>query len=140
MNNEKLVTLKSYRKEINILELTIDVPYYEDIDKRNMYGTYASTLLKFFNNKRENKNDILEIRNYYDNSKITLIINLDAYRQDSYNTEEEDIEHLKRFMIGNFDMKTEDIEEYRYKGNLYDINYLDNDIDVCNDYIVVNEW
>lgn len=140
MNNEKLVTLKSYRREINIIELTIDIPYFDNLEDRLMYGTYENTLLKLFNNARDNKDDILEIRNYYGSNKITMVINLDAYREGSHNTEEEDIEHLKRFMIGNFDMKSEDVKEYRYKGNIYEIDRYDNKIDSCNDYVVVNEW
>lgn len=140
MNNEKLVTLKSYRREINIIELTIDIPYFDNLEDRLIYGTYENTLLKLFNNARDNKDDILEIRNYYGSNKITMVINLDAYREGSYNTEEEDIEHLKRFMIGSFDMKSEDVKEYRYKGNIYEIDRYDNKIDSCNDYVVVNEW
>lgn len=136
---EKETRLKAYKEEINILELTIDIPYFDNLEDRLIYGTYENTLLKLFNNKRENKDEILEIRNYYGSNKITMVINLDAYRQGSYNSEEEDIEHLKRFMIGSFDMKSEDIKEYKHKGYLYTINDYENGIDI-DDYVVVNEW
>lgn len=139
MNNEKLIALKSYRKEIDILELTIDIPYFDKLEDRLIYGTYEDTLLRLFNNKRENKEDILEIRNYYGNNKITIVVNLDNYRY-NHNTEEEDIKHLKQWLIGNFDISIDDIKEYRHKGHLYTIETYENNIDSCDDYVVVNEW
>lgn len=139
MKNDCLY-LKSYRKEITILELTIDVPYYDDVKKRFMYGTYEETLLRLFNNKREHKDDILEIRNYYGSNKITMIVNLTYYLEDRKCDEKEAIKYLKRFMIDRFDLTDEDVKEYKHKGYIYEIYENENNLDVLNDYIIVNEW
>ena len=48
---EQEVMLKSYRKEIEVLSLTIDIPQYEG-EKKTWYPTYEDVLLKLFNNKR----------------------------------------------------------------------------------------
>ena len=138
MDNTK--KLNAFVDDIDILSLTIDIPYYEKLEDRCMYGTYESTLLRVFNNKREHREDILEIINYYGSNELKVVFNFTHYREDSYNTEEEDIKHLKRWLIGNFDLSEDAVKEERFKGRLYTINEYNNNIDTFKDYIVVSEW
>lgn len=133
--NEQEVKLKSYRREAEILTLTMDVPYYDDPDKRSICGTYESTLLKLFNNKRENK-EILEIRNYYGNNKITLVIDFTAYMSDSNEDKDASIEHLKNWFAGNHDIKNEDIDASLDTGYIYEVDELDNDMEGIHNYVV----
>ena len=133
---DKQINLKSYRKDIEVLELTIDIPYYEDVEKRFIYGTYESTLLRLFNNKRENE-EILDIRNYYDSNKITLVVNLTAYMEDNRDSKEECIKHLKNWLIGNFDIATSDVKEYIHEGHIFEVYEHENGIDSLDDYVRV---
>lgn len=137
MNYEE-TKLKAYKEKIEIVELTIDIPIYNNLEDRSLYGTYEGTLLKLFNNKRENKEDILEIRNYYGNNKITLVVNLTNYSNGS--NYDESIKHLKEWLRGSFDMKLEDIKEYKHSGYLYTINTYENNIDSCDDYVKAVNW
>lgn len=138
---EQEIMLKSYRKEIEVLSLTMDVPYH-DGEKRTWYPTYEEVLLKLFNNKRENK-ELLKIINYYDSNEITIHINLTDYVEDGYSTKEEAIEHLKTWFASGLDIKFDDIKEYYYKGYIYTIPEYNNNITTFeNDKLVQNyiEW
>ena len=132
---EQEVKLKAYRREVEILSLTMDVPYYDDHDKRSICGTYESTLLKLFNNKRDNK-EILDIRNYYNNNKITMVIDFTTYMSDSYESKEEAIEHLKNWFAGMHDIKRDDIVATLDKGYIYEVDELDNDMEGIYNYVV----
>lgn len=124
---EQEIRLKAYRKEIEVLTLQMDVPYYEDESKRMICGTYENTLLRLFNNKRENK-EILEIRNYYDSDVITIKINFTEYMDKDENNRKEEIEHLKSWFAGNHDIKNEDIKAYVNKGYIYEVDTYENNI------------
>ena len=132
---EQEVKLISYRREAEILTLTMDVPYYDDPSKRSICGTYESTLLKLFNNKRDNK-EILEIRNYYGSNKITLIIDFTRYMSDSNEDKDTSIEHLKNWFAGNHDIKNEDIETSLDIGYIYEVDELDNNMEGIHNYVV----
>lgn len=133
---ERQINLKSYRKGIEVLNLTIDIPYYEDAHKRLVYGTYEDTLLRLFNNKRDNE-EILDIRNYYDSNEITLVVNLTAYMEDSRDSREECIKHLKKWLIGNLDIALNDVKEYIHEGHIFEVYEHENDIDSLDDYVRV---
>lgn len=140
---EQMKMLKSYREEIEVLTLTMDVPSYDYDDKRrNMFFKYEDVLLKLFNNKRDNK-EILKIRNYYNSNKITIEVNLTQYLEDSYDTKEQVIEHLKDWMSSGLDVANKDIEANTYKGYIYSVDLYDNNIewqdgdDIIENYI---EW
>lgn len=141
---EQLTTLKSYRKEIEVLSLTLDVPVYEYNDeRRNWFPKYEDVLLKVFNNKRENK-EILKIINYYDSNEITIHINLTDYESEDSNREET-IEHLKDWFKSGCDVSNDKIDTYIYKGYVYTISEYENDIktfDKDNDALIQNyiEW
>lgn len=141
---EQLTTLKSYRKEIEVLSLTLDVPQYEYNDeRRNWFPKYEDVLLKVFNNKRENK-EILKIMNYYGSNEITIHINLTDYMNDSENREEV-IEHLKDWFKSGCDVSNDKIDTYIYKGYVYTIPEYENNIktfDTNNDALIQNyiEW
>jgi len=133
---EQEVMLKSYRKEIEVLSLTMDVPYYEPNDERGKwFPKYEDVLLKLFNNKREN-DEILEINNYYGNNEITIRINLTQYLEDSYDTsKEEAIEHLKEWFIGGCDVSKDKIKQYIRKGYVYVIPEYEMNTD--NNYVIL---
>jgi len=124
---EQEIRLKAYRKEIEVLTLQMDVPYYEDESKRMLCGTYENTLLRLFNNKREHK-EILEIRNYYNSYMITIKINFTEYMDKDGNDRKEEIEHLKSWFAGYHDIKNEDIKAYVNKGYIYEVDTYENNI------------
>lgn len=129
---EQLTTLKSYRKEIEVLSLTLDVPAYEYNDeRRNWFPKYEDVLLKVFNNKRENK-EILKIMNYYDSNAITIHINLTDYESEDSNREEV-IEHLKDWFKSGCDVSNDKIDARIYKGYVYEISEYDNEIQTWDD-------
>lgn len=138
---EQETILKSYRKEIEVLSLTLDVPQYSyDDERRNFFPTYEDILLMTFNNKRENK-EILKIINYWGSNAITIHVNLTDYLDDSYSTREECIEHLKDWFKGNCDIDNDKIETYIYKGYVYTIPEYGNNIktfDFDNDKLIQN--
>lgn len=116
---EKEVMLKAYKREIEVLKLTMDVPSYDYNDeRRKIFPRYEDVLLKLFNNKRENK-EILAIRNYYDSNKITIEVNLTDYMGES--DRKETIEHLKTWFSSGLDVSNDMIEEYYCKGHIYTI-------------------
>ena len=118
---EQEVMLKSYRKEIEVITLTMDVPYYEPNDeRRNWFPKYEDVLLKLFNNKREN-DEILEIRNYYDSNKISIDVNLTDYLVGSESPREETIEHLVDWFKCGCDVASKDIQQYIHKGYVYEV-------------------
>ena len=126
--NEKQVMLKAYRKEVEILTLEMDVPYYEDLEKRMMCGTYEDTFLKVHNNMRED-DTILEVNNYYGSNVIELKINFTKYMEESVSsttTKEEAVEHLKNWFAGNHDIKNEDIKARFNKGYIYEVDEWEN--------------
>ena len=125
---EQETMLKSYRKEIEVLSLTVDIPQYAiDDEKRNWFPKYEDVLLKVFNNKRENK-DILKIINYYGSNKLTVHINLTLYLEDSYSSKEECIEHLKDWLTSGLDVSNDMVEQNIYKGYVYSINDYENNM------------
>lgn len=132
---EQEIKLISYRREAEILTLTMDVPYYEDADKRSICGTYETTLLKLFNNKREN-DEILEIRNYYGSNKITLVIDFTKYMSSSEVDKDEAIKHLKDWFAGMHDISRDDITASLDKGYIYEVNEYDNDMEGIHNYVV----
>lgn len=79
------VKLDAWKTRIEVMEVDITGISNE---------TYCEVLARLFNNQREHSKDILELRNYYGSNRITLLINLSNYRIDSYNSKEEDIEHI----------------------------------------------
>ena len=130
--------LKSYRKEIEVLMLTIDVPYYEDVETRISFYTYEDVLLRLFNNKRENE-DILEIRNYYGNNKITICVNLTSYLSECYSEREEAIDYLKTWLTNGLDVSNDMVEQKIRKGYIYSIPDYENNIrDLVNDELIEN--
>lgn len=134
---EELKRLISYKEEIKVLSLTMNVPKYEG-ERKSWFPTYAETLLRLFNNKRENK-EILEIVNYYNSNKITMRVNLTAYGDT-----EQDIEHLKEWFKGSHDISNDEIECTTYKGYIYSVDTFDSNIqyeDQNGDYIMnFIEW
>lgn len=133
---EQEIMLKSYRKEIEILELTMEVPVYEG-ERAKYFPKYEDILLKFFNNKREDK-DILEIRNYYGSNEITLVVDLTGYTENSYwESKEDSIEYLKEWFKCGLDIADEDVKTYITKGYRYSIPEYD--LKGINNYIVVEE-
>ena len=105
---EQETMLKSYRREIEVISLTIDIPQYEG-EKRNWFPKYEDVLLRLFNNKRENK-ELLKIINYYGSSKITIHVNLTDYLEGSESSREETIEHLKNWLIGGLDVSKSNLK------------------------------
>ena len=118
---EKEIMLKSYRKEIEAISLTMDVPYYEPNDERGKwFPKYEQVLLKLFNNKREHK-DILEIRNYYGSDKITMVVNLTDYLNGSESSREETIEHLVQWFKCGCDVADDQVKQYIHKAYIYEV-------------------
>lgn len=112
-SNEKEVMLKSYRKEIELLVLKVEIP---DIKE------YEDTLLRLFNNKREDR-CILNIQNWYGSNDIAIYINLTEY--DDGDNRQKSIEHLKQWFIGRLDIAEEKIEVEIGKAFIYEIpDYL----------------
>ena len=79
------VKLDAWKTRIEVME--VEITGISD-------KTYCEVLTRLFNNQREHKQSILELINYYGNNRITLMINLSNYREHSYNSKEEDIEHI----------------------------------------------
>lgn len=79
------VKLDAWKTRIEVMEVEIT-----GISNK----TYCEVLTRLFNNQREHSKDILELRNYYGSNRITLLINLSNYCEDSYNSKEENIEHI----------------------------------------------
>ncbi len=121
---EQMIMLKSYRKEIEVLAMEVEVPTRDAQDK-HLYS-YEDLLLKLFNNKRDDK-DILKIENYYGNNYIRVLINLTSYMEHN-NSREESIEHLKRWFTSGLDVADEDIEVEFIKGYVYTISEYENKI------------
>lgn len=132
--NCKDVRLTCCRADVEVLVLRINIPSIED---------YKTTLLRLFNNKREDK-DILEIQNFYCNNDIEISIDLTAYMNDTHKTKEEVIKHLTWWLIGNMDMKAEDVKVEVSKGRVYsmyedEFTYFDENNDFIRNY-VRSEW
>ena len=115
---EEQKTLISYRKVVDTVRFTLNVPNNEE---------YYEVLTALINNKRENK-EILEVYNYYDNNKISLVVNLTDYAENNYHdsieeAKEEAIAHIKRW-VNNFmrDNDENNIEVYQGKASIY---YID---------------
>ena len=124
--NEKEVMLKSYRKEIEVLSMEVEVPVYRDEKQKHLY-TYADLLLKLFNNKRDDS-DILKIENYSGNNYIRVLINLTSYIEHN-SSREECIEHLKTWFASGLDVSDDDIETEIIKGYIYTIPEWENKIE-----------
>lgn len=122
--NEKTIMLKSYRKEIEVLSMEIDVPVREEKDK--YFYSYEDLLLKLFNNKRDNK-EILKIENYYGNNVIRVLINLTSY-MDNYSSKESCIKFLKDWFRSNIDIAEEEVKTEIIKGFIYTIPEWENNI------------
>lgn len=84
-NDYVQVKLDAWKTRIEVME--VEITGISD-------KTYCEVLTRLFNNQREHKQSILELINYYGNNRITLMINLSNYREHSYNSKEEDIEHI----------------------------------------------
>lgn len=126
---EQSIFLKSYRKEIEVLVLTMEVPTYEpDDEKHRYYPRYEEVLLKIFNNKREN-NDILDIQNWYGSNEISIVINLTHYLEDSYNDRQECIKHLIQWFKSGCDISDEDVSLEYGKAYIYEIPTYQNKIE-----------
>ena len=124
---EQIVMLKSYRKEIEVLSLEVEVPTYDyDDERRNYFYRYEDLLLKLFNNKRDDR-DILKIENYSGSNYIKVYINLTSYTEHN-SSREECIEHLKRWFTSNMDIADEDIEVEITKGYIYEVPSWENKI------------
>lgn len=121
---EQTIMLKSYRKEIEVLTLEVEVPTRDEQDK-HLYS-YEDLLLKLFNNKRDDK-DILKIENYYGNNYIRVLINLTSYIEHN-NSREESIEHLKRWFTSGLDVSDDAVEVEFIKGFIYTIPQWENNI------------
>lgn len=121
---EQTIMLKSYRKEIEVLAMEVEVPTRDVQDK--YFYSYEDLLLKLFNNKRDDK-DILKIENYYGNNYIRVLINLTSYIEHN-NSREESIEHLKRWFTSGLDVADDDIEVEFIKGFIYEIPQWENKI------------
>ena len=138
---EQEVMLKSYRREIEVLILTLEVPYYQDTETRQHFLTYEEVLTRLFNNKREEQ-EVLEIRNYYDNNKITVCINLTDYMDHGYydeNKRKECIEHIKSWLTSGIDVSGDMVEQEVRKGYIYSIpDYMNNIRSIVNDEFVEN--
>lgn len=118
---EQEILLKSYRKEIEVLVLTMEVPTYDYNDERRQwFPKYEDVLLKFFNNMRDDRS-ILRIENYYDSNEITLIVNLTRYLEESYSNREECIKHLKEWFKSGCDIADEDVKVEIGKAYLYEV-------------------
>ena len=126
---EQMVTLKSYRRKVEIITLTLEVPTYEPTDERGKwFPRYEDVLLRLFNNKREEE-DILEIRNYYSSNKITMVVNLTDYVDGGYGkSKDECIEQLVKWFIGGLDVAPKDVKKDIGKAYIYEINGYDNNI------------
>lgn len=125
---EQELRLKAYRKEVEVLTLEMDVPYYEDAEKRMMCGTYEDTFLKVHNNMRED-DTILEVNNFYGSNVIELKIDFTRYMNESVSsstTREEAVEHLKNWFAGMHDIKRDDIKVRFNKGYIYEIDEWEN--------------
>ena len=126
---EQSIILKTYRKEIEVLVLTMEVPTYEPDDEKHRYHPrYEEVLLKLFNNKREN-NDILDIKNWYGSNEISIVINLTHYLEDSYNDRQECIEHLIQWFKSGCDISDEDVSLEYGKAYIYEIPTYQNKIE-----------
>ena len=123
---EQTIMLKSYRKEIEVLSMEVEVPMYRDENEKHLY-TYPDLLLKLFNNKRDDK-DILKIENYSGNNYIRIYINLTSYIEHN-NKREESIEHLKRWFTSGLDVADDDIEVEISKGYVYEVPMWENKIE-----------
>lgn len=124
---EETIMLKSYRKEIEVLSMEVEVPTYDDERRNKYFYSYEDLLLKLFNNKRDDK-DILKIENYYGNNYIRVLINLTSYIEHN-NSREESIEHLKRWFTSGLDVADDDIEVEFIKGYIYTISEYENKIE-----------
>jgi len=140
---EQEIMLKSYRREIKVLILSMDVPYYEDAKRRNYFLSYEDVLTKLFNNKREEK-DILEIQNYYNSNRITIYVNLTDYMKNALYEETDEevqnaIEHIKTWLTSGLDVSNDMVEHEIRKGYIYEIpDYMNNIKDLVNDEFIEN--
>ena len=103
----------------------MDVPYYEDAEKRMMCGTYEDTFLKVHNNMRED-DTILEINNYYGSNVIEIKIDFTNYMKSSPSTRDEAVDHLKNWFAGMHDINREDIKARFNKGYIYEVDEFEN--------------
>lgn len=122
---EQTIMLKSYRKEIEVLSMEMDVPVREEKDK--YFYSYEDLLLKLFNNKRDER-DILKIENYAGSNVIRVLINLTSY-MDHYSSKESCIKYLKDWFRANIDIAEEDIKTEIIKGFIYTISQWENNIE-----------
>lgn len=133
MKNKETL-LKAHKEKIEVLSLTMEVPVER----------YSETLLKLFNNKRENK-EILKLINYYDSNAITIHINLTSYLEDSFSSRDESIEHLKEWFIGSLPIDINSLKEYYYIGYIYYVNEYENNFEFqdgdkyINNYLILEE-
>lgn len=140
---EQEIMLKSYRREIKVLILSMDVPYYEDAETRKHFLSYEDVLTKLFNNKREEK-DILEIQNYYNSDRITIYVNLTDYMKGGMYEETDEevqdaIEHIKTWLTSGLDVSNDMVEHEIRKGYIYEIpSYMNNIKDLVNDEFIEN--
>lgn len=79
------VKLDAWKTRIKVME--VEITGISD-------KTYCEVLTRLFNNQREHSKDILELRNYYGSNRITLLINLSNYCENSFNSREEYIGHI----------------------------------------------
>ena len=122
---EQTIMLKSYRKEIEVLSMEMDVPVREEKDK--YFYSYEDLLLKLFNNKRDER-DILKIENYAGSNAIRVLINLTSY-MDHYSSKESCIKYLKDWFRSNIDIAEEDVKTEIIKGFIYTIPQWENNIE-----------
>ena len=130
----KETLLKAHKEKVEVLSLTMEVPYEK----------YSDTMLKLFNNKRENE-EILKLINYYDSNAITIHINLTKYLEGNYSSREECINHIKQWFIGGLDIDVNSLEEYNYIGYIYYVNEYENhfkfeeDDKFINNYLILED-
>ena len=135
---EQEIMLKSYRKEIEVLVLEMEIPQYDlDDERAKFFPRYEDVLLKLFNNKRDN-NEILKIQNYYGSNAICIHINLTEYIKGNGKTKEENIEFLKNWFRGGLDISLDKIDVRFYKGYIYTIPEYENNISGFDRE--TNEW
>lgn len=131
-NNSTQVCLKAWKTTIDTMEVVIDVDGRE----------YCEVLTALFNNKRENRKDIIDLYNNWGSNKITLVINLTHYGDGDADMKDT-IRHILDWIesICNYNSKVEytlgkaylyEVDEYQSK-----IEYFDKEDNFYFNYVVL---
>lgn len=93
---EERKNIISYREVVDTVSFEIN-PTDEE---------YSEVLTCLFNNKRDNREEILDLWNYWGSNSITIKINMTKYAED-FESEDQAIDHIKNW-LNNF-MRDNDV-------------------------------